>query len=132
MVFSTGHLPAKESSRRGYRTLAITYLTFGPKGNELLVNIGGEQVYLFDVNKARHPKLFTVGDYPLRPGTNGVHKKGMFKNVLHHHVVLTNHLLKSCRRSCYPFGDECVEGQIYQLFVFLNECYQWFKYNPIF
>lgn len=79
--FIAGHLPAKESSRRGYRTLAITYLTFGPKGNELLVNIGGEQVYLFDVNKARHPKLFTVGDYPLRPGTNGVHKKDVSDHV---------------------------------------------------
>ncbi|PIK59155.1 putative WD and tetratricopeptide repeats protein 1, partial [Apostichopus japonicus] len=58
------------------------YLSYlWPKGDELLVNIGGEQVYLFDVNKARRPKLYTLGDYALQPGTNGVHKKDVSEQV---------------------------------------------------
>lgn len=50
-----GHLPQKQSDyRKRYRTLASTYVTFSPTGTELLVNLGGEQIYLFDVN-AKHP-----------------------------------------------------------------------------
>lgn len=33
----------------------ITNLTFSPDGTELLVNMGGEQIYLYDVNDARPP-----------------------------------------------------------------------------
>ena len=70
-----GHLPQKQQDyRKRYRTLASTYLTFGPDGSELLVNLGGEQIYLFDVNKGRVPQKF---DIPLLPHTNGV-VKGQF------------------------------------------------------
>jgi len=37
-----------------------TYLTFSADGNELLVNLGGEQVYLFDVYLDRKPYSFIV------------------------------------------------------------------------
>jgi len=60
-VFSAGHLPQKQHDyRRKYRTLASTYVTFGPDGNELLVNLGGEQIYLFDVNRCQLPQRFDV------------------------------------------------------------------------
>lgn len=32
------------------KTLSVTYLTFSPDGKELLVNLGGEQLYLYDLN----------------------------------------------------------------------------------
>jgi WD and tetratricopeptide repeat-containing protein 1 len=52
-------LPEKQKDyRRKYRTLASTYVTFGPNGNELLVNLGGEQIYLFDINKRHKPQRF--------------------------------------------------------------------------
>lgn len=52
--FIAGHLPQKQSDyRKRYRTLASTYVTFGPTGKELLVNLGGEQIYLFDINSSR-------------------------------------------------------------------------------
>ena len=60
-VFTAGHLPQKQHDyRRKYRTLASTYVTFGPDGNELLVNLGGEQIYLFDVNRRQLPQRFDV------------------------------------------------------------------------
>lgn len=34
---------------RNYK-LATTYVTFSPLGNELLVNLGGDHIYLYDVN----------------------------------------------------------------------------------
>ena len=46
--------------RKKYRTLASTYITFSPDGNELLVNLGGEQVYLFDINHHRKPQRFDI------------------------------------------------------------------------
>lgn len=45
-----GHLPKKELDfKRKFRPLAATYVTFSPDGRELLANLGGEQIYLFDV-----------------------------------------------------------------------------------
>jgi len=58
---TAGHLPQKQHDyRRKYRTLASTYVTFGPDGNELLVNLGGEQIYLFDVNRHQPPQRFDI------------------------------------------------------------------------
>jgi len=60
-VCTAGHLPQKQHDyRRKYRTLASTYVTFGPDGNELLVNLGGEQIYLFDINRHQLPQRFDV------------------------------------------------------------------------
>ena len=45
-----GHLPRKiDEYRKRMKTLTVTHLTFSPNGSELLVNLGGEQLYLFDV-----------------------------------------------------------------------------------
>jgi WD and tetratricopeptide repeat-containing protein 1 len=33
--------------KRKYRSLAATYVEFSPDGKELLVNLGGEQIYIF-------------------------------------------------------------------------------------
>ena len=61
LIHTAGHLPQKQHDyRRKYRTLASTYVTFGPDGNELLVNLGGEQIYLFDVNRHQLPQRFDI------------------------------------------------------------------------
>lgn len=52
--FIAGHL----HSRDGNRSITTTYLTFSDNGNELLVNMGGEQVYLFDINDSNSSKTF--------------------------------------------------------------------------
>jgi hypothetical protein len=46
--------------RKRMKTLSITSLAFSPDGTELLVNIGGEQLYLFDLfenKEANKPKF---------------------------------------------------------------------------
>lgn len=53
--FIPGHLHHKQKEyRRRMRYLCATYLTFNSHGNELLVNVGGEQVYLYDLNEKCH------------------------------------------------------------------------------
>jgi len=48
--FIPGHLHYKQKEyRRRLRYLCSTYMAFSPQGNELLVNVGGEQLYLFDL-----------------------------------------------------------------------------------
>ena len=49
-------------------------MTFSPSGKELLVNLGGEQVYLFDIYNGRSPKTFDMKDYGLPEPANGVCK----------------------------------------------------------
>ncbi|CAK9821540.1 WD and tetratricopeptide repeats protein 1 [Anthophora retusa] len=51
--FIAGHLHSRQHNSN--RSLTTTYLTFSADGNELLVNMGGEQIYLFDIN---NPKNF--------------------------------------------------------------------------
>ncbi|XP_064627626.1 WD and tetratricopeptide repeats protein 1-like [Lineus longissimus] len=71
--YVAGHLPHKQQDyKKRYRTLASTYLTFSPEGNELLVNLGGEQIYLFDVNKSRKAIKLNL---PLSLSSNGVVKE---------------------------------------------------------
>ncbi|ESO93249.1 hypothetical protein LOTGIDRAFT_189887, partial [Lottia gigantea] len=61
--YVAGHLPKKQSDYmkfKRYRSLASTYVTFGPTGSELLVNLGGEQIYLFDINRKRHAQKYDI------------------------------------------------------------------------
>lgn len=56
--YAPGHL-----AREGYQNslkLAATYIAFNSTGSEMLVNLGGEQVYLFDVNNSRHTNIMHV------------------------------------------------------------------------
>ncbi len=71
---SSGHLPQKQPDyRKKYRTLASTFLTFSPDGSELLVNLGGEQIYLFNIYEPRQPERFKLPQKPTA-GSNGVVK----------------------------------------------------------
>ena len=48
-----GHLPKRvDEFRKRMKTLSVTHLTFNAAGDELLVNLGGEQLYLFNVNNS--------------------------------------------------------------------------------
>ncbi|KAG7197011.1 hypothetical protein KM043_017547 [Ampulex compressa] len=55
--FIAGHLHSRQ--RDSNRSLTTTYLTFSGDGNELLVNMGGEQIYLFDINDPKNSKIFS-------------------------------------------------------------------------
>ncbi|KAL0275580.1 UNVERIFIED_CONTAM: hypothetical protein PYX00_003392 [Menopon gallinae] len=88
--FVAGHLPMKYSDyQKKYRNLASTYLTFSANGSELLVNLGGEQIYLFDINNRRRPKIYDmiVKDSESCSGishANGFKKNGYGSNLPRH------------------------------------------------
>ncbi|XP_069358026.1 WD and tetratricopeptide repeats protein 1 isoform X1 [Maniola hyperantus] len=54
--YAPGHL-SMEPNEHTFPKKATTYVAFSHDGNELLVNLGSEQVYLFDINNARRPVL---------------------------------------------------------------------------
>lgn len=54
--FAPGHL-STDPNEHAFPKKVTTYVTFSADGTELLVNLGSEQVYLFDVNSARKPIL---------------------------------------------------------------------------
>uniref|UniRef100_A0A8C5GA78 WD and tetratricopeptide repeats protein 1 n=1 Tax=Gouania willdenowi TaxID=441366 RepID=A0A8C5GA78_GOUWI len=57
--YVAGHLPVKlPDYNNRLRVLVATYVTFSPDGTELLVNMGGEQVYLFDLTFKQKPYTF--------------------------------------------------------------------------
>lgn len=42
------------------KTLSVTFVTFSPNGDELMVNLGGEQLYLFNIKNS------STNDFKLR------------------------------------------------------------------
>lgn len=51
--YSPGHLAKENFSLMNFK-LAVTYISFNAAGTEMLVNMGGEQIYLFDINSSKH------------------------------------------------------------------------------
>ncbi|XP_054637431.1 WD and tetratricopeptide repeats protein 1 isoform X2 [Dunckerocampus dactyliophorus] len=79
--YVAGHLPRRLTDYNSrMRVLVATSVTFSPDGTELLVNMGGEQVYLFDLTfKQRRYSLLlpqtcqpSTGDVQTQKTTNGV------------------------------------------------------------
>ncbi len=60
-----GHIPQKQAEyKKRLKQLAITYVAFNIENcNELLVNISGEQIYLFDINQQYSSQIFKFNSY---------------------------------------------------------------------
>lgn len=58
--FCPGHLNTFKDRSLNLSSKTITYLTFSPDGTELLVNMGSEQIYLYDLNNAQEPVVRNV------------------------------------------------------------------------
>uniref|UniRef100_A0A8B9VUN6 WD and tetratricopeptide repeats 1 n=2 Tax=Anas TaxID=8835 RepID=A0A8B9VUN6_9AVES len=72
--YVAGHLPVKlPDYNNRLRVLVATYVTFSPDGTELLVNMGGEQVYLFDLTYKQRPYTFLL---PKKCHTSGEVQNG--------------------------------------------------------
>ncbi|GFN97618.1 WD and tetratricopeptide repeats protein 1 [Plakobranchus ocellatus] len=100
--YIAGHLPQKQMDyKKRYRTLASTYVTFGPDGTELLVNLGGEQIYLFDVNKKLGLKRFDLSI--LESNTSVKESSTPSKNGFSKRSVGTNGV---CKSSSHADHDE--------------------------
>ena len=58
---SPGHLPNRKTRKRPnkYRHYTSTYIQFSPDGKEILQNLGGEHIYLYEYNKKKKPVIFT-------------------------------------------------------------------------
>ncbi|XP_067945862.1 WD and tetratricopeptide repeats protein 1-like isoform X2 [Watersipora subatra] len=101
--FVPGHVPDRvaDYSRR-FRMLTATYVTFSPDGRDLLVNLGGEQIYLYDVNNKRKSYRLELAnnDASSCPNTDCVSQVGQdtnsnangYRNMTLHYApfVLTN------------------------------------------
>ncbi|KAJ8965028.1 hypothetical protein NQ314_004426 [Rhamnusium bicolor] len=60
--YAPGHLAMENASVTNFK-LAATYISFNPAGSEMLVNMGGEQIYLFDINNTRHVNELQVPQF---------------------------------------------------------------------
>lgn len=58
--YCPGHLSSKPKT---ITHRAATYITFSPDGTELLVNMGAEQIYLYDINNSKEPEFLNLPSY---------------------------------------------------------------------
>ncbi|XP_017786841.1 PREDICTED: WD and tetratricopeptide repeats protein 1 isoform X2 [Nicrophorus vespilloides] len=64
--YAPGHLAKDNGGEHSYK-LAATYVTFDSTGNDLLVNMGGEHIYLFNINDNRHVNQMSAPDCLPKP-----------------------------------------------------------------
>lgn len=65
--YSPGHLSKDNGGEHHYR-ISVTYVAFNAAGTELLVNMGSEHVYLFDLNNPRPNNLLKTPSWlPKKP-----------------------------------------------------------------
>ena len=78
--FAPGHLPPQLSkhSRRRFRAYVATYVNFSPSGQELIANLGGEQIYLFDIKQHRKVMKYQV----VNGFTSSLTSNGVVKSVV--------------------------------------------------
>lgn len=60
--YAPGHLAVENASVSSFK-LAVTNISFNSAGSEMLANMGGEQIYLFDINNSRHIKDIQVPQF---------------------------------------------------------------------
>lgn len=87
--YSPGHLQA--SSENFSKT--VTFVSFSPDGNELLVNYGAEQIYLFDIDKSEMPIYLNLPKLSAEPAAK----------------PLKNAKVEECKTS----GNEFLENEKY-------------------
>lgn len=58
--FCPGHITKNISKIVEHESRAITYLTFNPCGTELLVNMGSEHIYIYDLLRAKVPVYLSL------------------------------------------------------------------------
>ncbi|KAK3786734.1 hypothetical protein RRG08_000942 [Elysia crispata] len=110
--YIAGHLPRKQMDyKKRYRTLASTYVTFGPDGTELLVNLGGEQIYLYDVNNRLALQRFDLSI--LESSSSGKEHDGHTKNGFSKRTPGTNGV---CKSSSHPENDVSLADPSTQIF----------------
>lgn len=61
--FAPGHLQTVNDNS----SKTVTFVTFSPDGNDLLVNYGAEQIYLFNIDKAETPVYLNLPRLPTEP-----------------------------------------------------------------
>lgn len=71
--YTPGHL-ARDNGLENSFKLAATYIAFNAAGSEMLVNLGGEQIYLFDVNNDRSNNIMKVPQEIVKRKRNGITK----------------------------------------------------------
>lgn len=68
--FCPGHLNDQKEKSWSHR--ATTFVSFNSDGTELLVNMGAEQIYLYNINKTHDPEFLNLPRIHKNDETNGI------------------------------------------------------------
>ena len=62
--FTPGHLQAGVGRARAakHRNYVTTHVSFSPNGEEMLQNLGGENIFMYNINNGRKPLVFSMDD----------------------------------------------------------------------
>lgn len=68
--FCPGHL--NDQKEKSWSPRATSFVSFSSDGTELLVNMGAEQIYLYNINKTHDPEFLSLPRLPKRKDSNRI------------------------------------------------------------
>ncbi|XP_055378898.1 WD and tetratricopeptide repeats protein 1 [Condylostylus longicornis] len=89
---------------------AITYLTFNQYGNELLVNMGAEHIYLYDINNPVDPIFLNLPDY--KTSSLGINETTMSGGI-EDQITIVKRKLPENVESFKKMGNDYLENEKY-------------------
>ena len=105
--YAPGHIPIRtgRGKPQKHRNYVTTHVTFSPDGQELLQNLGGEHIYLYNLKENRKPLEFSVND-TLHSCSNGK-RNGFCHNIEEKNgYTTTKNGLANGLNSTYAFRKE--------------------------
>lgn len=107
--YAPGHL-AMTPIDQSFPKKSTTYVVFSEDGNELLVNLGSEQIYIYDINTARRPTLLESFIIEHNHGYRNNEVKGGQKNgTTSTNIGLSEEKPTDQKQQCYELPDDVAE-----------------------
>lgn len=106
--FCPGHISKNNTKRIEHESRAITHLTFNATGTELLVNMGAEHIYLYDLYNAEQPVFLNLPEYK-------IFNFGNVTDTEPHIQTCNRKKLPEHIEECKKLGNEFLENEKYYL-----------------
>lgn len=108
--YSPGHISKNNTKRIEHESRAITYLTFNSTGTELLVNMGAEHIYIYDLQNAEQPVFLNLPEFKTTNTNDGDSEATASQNQSHSRRKLPEQIEEHKK-----WGNEFLENEKYYM-----------------
>ncbi|XP_013100604.2 WD and tetratricopeptide repeats protein 1 isoform X1 [Stomoxys calcitrans] len=113
--YCPGHISQNNAKRMEHESRAITYLTFNATGTELLVNMGAEHIYIYDLINAEQPVFLNLPEYKTTINNTDNNADGAGATATPQNQTHSRRKLPEQIEEYKKWGNEFLENEKYYL-----------------